>query len=86
MDRIYTYFSLHAHPSIIGMEQFNGAYEMVNPEFTNLSIVACQSIISFMSMFLQEYIKLFPKAKDVFDQKSDFEKRLLTMYDYRKNK
>lgn len=86
MDRIYTYFSLHTHPSIRGMEQFDAAYEMVNPESTNLSIVACQSIISFMSMFLQEYIKLFPKAKEVFDQKSDFEKRLLTMYDYRKNK
>lgn len=86
MDKIYTYFSLHAHPSIRGMEQFDAAYEIVNPKSTNLSIVACQSIISFMSMFLQEYIKLFPKAKEVFDQKSDFEKRLLTMYDYRKNK
>ena len=86
MDKIYTYFSLHAHPSIRGMEQFDAAYEMVNPESTNLSIVACQSIISFMSMFLQEYIKLFPRAKEVFDKKTDFEKCLLTMYDYRKNK
>lgn len=86
MNRIYTYFSLHAHPSIRGMEQFDAAYEMVNPGSTNLSTVACRCIISFMSMFLQEYIKLFPKAKEVFDQKSDFEQRLLTMYDYRKNK
>ena len=68
------------------MEQFDAAYEMANPESTNLSIVACQSIISFMSMFLQEYIKLFPRAKEVFDKKTDFEKCLLTMYDYRKNK
>ena len=86
MDKIYTYFSLHAHPSMRGMEQFDAAYEMANPESTNLSIVACQSIISFMSMFLQEYIKLFPRAKEIFDKKTDFEKWLLTMYDYRKNK
>ena len=86
MDRIYTYFSLHAHPSIRGMEQFDAAYEMVNLGSTNLSTVACRCIISFMSMFLQEYIKLFPKAKEVFDKKTDLEKWLLTMHDYRKNK
>lgn len=86
MDKIYTYFSLHAHPSIRGMEQFDAAFDKVSPECDNLSTVACRCIISFMSMFLQEYIKLFPKAKEVFDKKTDFEKWLLTMHDYRKNK
>lgn len=86
MDKIYTYFSLHAHPSIRGMEQFDAAFEKLNPESGNLCIVACQCIISFVSMFLQEYIKLFSEAKEVFDKKTDFEKWLLTMYDYRKNK
>lgn len=86
MDRIYAYFSLHTHPSIRGMEQFEAAYEIGNPESEHLSTVACQCIISFMSMFLQEYIKLIPKAKELFDKKTDFEKWLLIMYDYRKNK
>lgn len=86
MDRIYTYLSIHAHPSIRGMEQFAAAFDKVSPECDNLSTVACRCIISFMSMFLQEYIKLFPKAKEVFDKKTDFEKWLLTMHDYRKNK
>lgn len=86
MDRIYTYLSIHAHPSIRGMEQFAAAFDKVSPECDNLSTVACRCIISFMSMFLQEYIKLFPKAKEVFDKKTDFEKWLLTMYDYRRQK
>ena len=86
MDRIYTFLSFHTHPSIRGMEQFDAAFEKVNPGDVSLCTTACQYIISFMSMFLQEYIKLFPRAKEVFDKKTDFEKCLLTMYDYRKNK
>lgn len=72
-------FALHLR----GEDSFFVHLLYINP---NLSIVACQSIISFMSMFLQEYIKLFPKAKEVFDKKTDLEKWLLTMHDYRKNK
>ena len=86
MDRIYTYLSWHTHPSIRGMEQFDAAFEKVNPGDVSLCTTACQYIISFMSMFLQEYIKLFPKAKEIFDSKTDFEKWLLTMYDYRRQK
>lgn len=86
MDRIYTFLSFHTHPSIRGMEQFDAAFEKVNPGDVSLCTTACQYIISFMSMFLQEYIKLFPRAKEIFDSKSDFEKWLLTMHDYRKHK
>lgn len=86
MDRLYTFLSLHTHPSIRGMEQFDAAFEKTNPECENLCTIACRYIISFMSMFLQEYMNLFPKAQEVFDKKTDFEKWLITMYDYRKNK
>lgn len=86
LDRIYTYLSLHAHPSIIGMEQFGEAFGNDNKGNEGLCVTACECILSFMSMFLQEYMKLFPKAQEVFDRKTDFEKWLLTMYDYRKNK
>ena len=86
MDRIYTFLSFHTHPSIRGMEQFDAAFEKVNPGDVSLCTTGCQYIISFMSMFLQEYIKLFPRAKEIFDSKSDFEKWLLTMHDYRKHK
>lgn len=86
LDRIYTYLSLHAHPSIRGMEQFDEAFGNDNKGSEGLCVTACECILSFMSMFLQEYMKLFPKAQEVFDRKTDFEKWLLTMYDYRKNK
>ena len=86
LEGLYAYLSLHAHPSIIGIEQYNAAFEINDPKFVSLCTTACRYIISFMSMFLQEYIKLFPLAKEIFYKKTDFEKWLLTMYDFRKRK
>lgn len=85
-DNIYTYFSLMTHPSIIAMNQFNQAFEKEDPEYPRLCITAILYILSFMSMFMQEYITIFPDAKAIYDKQSDDIRGLLTMYDFRKNK
>lgn len=85
-DNIYTYFSLMTHPSIIAMNQFDQAFAKDDPEYPRLCITAILYILSFMSMFLQEYIAIFPDAKVLFDEQSDDIQGLLKMYDYRKNK
>lgn len=85
-DNIYTYFSLQTHPSIIAMNQFNQAFEKEDPEYPRLCITATLYILSFMSMFLQEYISIFPVAKTIYDRQNEDIKNLLTIYDYRKNK
>lgn len=85
-DNIYTYFSLQTHPSIIAMNQFNQAFEKENPEYPHLCITATLYILSFMSMFLQEYISIFLAARAIYDKQDEDIKNLLTLYDYRKNK
>ena len=85
-DNIYNYFSLQTHPSIISMDQFNQAFEKEVPEYPRLCITATQYIISFMSMFLQEYISIFSVAKTIYEKQNEDVKNLLTIYDYRKNK
>ena len=68
------------------MNQFNQAFEKEDPEYPRLCITATLYILSFMSMFLQEYISIFPVAKTIYDIQNEDIKNLLTIYDYRKNK
>ena len=85
-DNIYTYFCLNTHPSIISMNQFNQAFTAEDPEYPRMSLTAILYMISFLSMFLQEYIVVFPKAKEIFEKQDEDIKGLLTLYDYRKTK
>lgn len=85
-DNIYTYFCLNTHPSIISMNQFDQAFAAVNPEYPHMCLTAILYMISFLSMFLQEYIAVFPKAKEIFERQDEDIKGLLTLYDYRKTK
>lgn len=85
-DRIYNYFSLNTHPSLISMNQFDQAFGKEHPEYLQLCLTATLYMITFLSMFLQEYIAIFPKAKAIYEGKNDDEKWLLKLYDYRKTK
>lgn len=85
-DNIYTYFCLNTHPSIISMNQFDQAFAAINPEYPHMCLTAILYMISFLSMFLQEYIAVFPKAKEIFERQDEDIKGLLTLYDYRKTK
>ena len=85
-DGIYNYFSLNTHPSIISMNQFDQAFERNNPEYLHFCLTATLYMITYLSMFLQEYISIYPKAKAIFDSQDEDVKWMLTLYDYRKNK
>lgn len=82
-DNIYNYFSINTHPSIIAMQQFDQAFAKENPEYERLCLVALRYIISFMSMFLQEYLKVSCKAKLIYATKKEEIKWLTQLYDYR---
>lgn len=82
-NSIYNYFSLNTHPSVIAMTQFEQAYDKEEPEFVGLCTTAVRYVISFMSMYLQEYIKVFPKAQELFEGQSEEMKMLLKVFDYR---
>lgn len=83
-DSSYNYFSLNTHPSVIAMNQFDQAYGKEEPEFVGLCITAVRYVMCFMSMFLQEYIRVFPKAQNLFDAQSEEIKMFLKFFDYSK--
>jgi hypothetical protein len=67
MDRIYTYFSLNSHPSFVSVFQFAEMFAQENPEFVNLTKFNLDLAFMLISVFIADYIKVFPDSKDIFE-------------------
>ena len=76
VDNLYTYFCMNAHPSYPSIMQFRDAFAKENPEFINLALFASQTFLIFLSVFLVDYMRMFPAIVDDF-KKLDEDKRLL---------
>ena len=76
VDNLYTYFCMNAHPSYPSIMQFRDAFAKVNPEFHNLALFASHTFLIFLSVFLVDYMRLFPSIVNDF-KKLDEEKRML---------
>ncbi len=68
LENIYTYFSLYSHPSNVAVFQFADMYkrgEEAFPELVNFNL----KIAFFMfSIFIADYIKLFPAVLKTFEK------------------
>lgn len=80
LNEIYTYFCLNAHPSYISLIQFRDAFGIERPEFISMGAMAAKYATIFMSVFLSDYIRLFPKIKDNFNNLPQIERILLDLY------
>lgn len=77
---IYTYFCLNAHPSYISLMQYRDAFSIKKPEFVHLALMAVRYALFFMSIFLVDYIKLFPQIKDTFKSLPEKQQALLEFF------
>lgn len=77
-NEIYTYFCLQTHPSFISMVQFRDAFQKKNPKFIPLAITAMRYAFQILSIFLTDYIRLFPQIKETYKQFSEDEQYLLS--------
>lgn len=68
IDNLYSYLCLNAHPSYPSIMQFRDAFARDNPEFIHLALFAAQTFIIFLSVFLVDYMRLFPAIKDDFKE------------------
>lgn len=66
-DNIYTYFSLYAHPSEVSVFQFETMFSK-DEEFKQLTTANLKFCFSLMSVFVADYINLFPQVKDTFEK------------------
>ena len=67
MDTIYTYFSLYAHPSNVSVFQFADMFKKEDNPFIYLTTYNLKNFFFLLSIFIFDYIKLFPNVKKTFE-------------------
>jgi hypothetical protein len=72
---IYNYFSLYAHPSYVSVFQFEYMFEKTDEAFKFLTAANLKYCCSLMSIYIADYINLFPDTKVTFE-KLDIEKQI----------
>ena len=63
----YNYFCLNAHPSHISMIQFRDMFKAGEEVFVQISITAMQFCFVLLSIYLADYIRLFPQIKKTYE-------------------
>jgi hypothetical protein len=67
MGQIYTYFSLYSHPSNVAVFQFGDMFQQENPQFIELTNFNIKNAFFLLSVFVADYIKLFPDVINIFN-------------------
>lgn len=78
---LYSFFSLHGHPSYLSVCQFRDAFK---PEFRAdwmMAQHATQCALSFMSIFIVDYMKLNPEVKATYDKMEEPRRFAIGMYE-----
>lgn len=74
-ENIYTYFSLYSHPSQVSVFQFENMFGKDTEEFKELTATNLRFCFSLLSVFIADYINLFPEVKATFE-KLDLHKQI----------
>ena len=80
-DSIYSFFSLHGHPSYLSLIQFQDAYKNDYRADMDMAKHATQCILSFMSIFIIDYMKLNPEVKTMYDKLEEPRRFAIGMYE-----
>jgi len=80
VDNLYTYFCMNAHPSYPSIMQFRDAFAKDNPEFLNLALFASHTFLIFLSVFLVDYMRMFPAIVNDFKKLDEDKRMLLTAF------
>ena len=67
-ESMYSFFSLHSHPSYLALIQFRDAFASNVRQDVQMAIYATRCILSFMSIFIVDYMATFPKVRDKFNE------------------
>ena len=80
-NSIYSFFSLHGHPSYLSLIQFRDAFKKDYRADIDMAKPATRFILSFMSIFIVDYMKLNPEAKTVYDKLEEPRRFAIGMYE-----
>jgi hypothetical protein len=65
-ENLYTYFSLYSHPSNVSVFQFGSMFEKGKASNVSLAKLNIQYLYALCSVFISDYISLFPEVLQTF--------------------
>ena len=80
-NSLYSFFSLHGHPSYLSLIQFRDAFKDEYRADKEMAKHATQCILSFMSIFIVDYMKLVPEIKAMYDKLEEPRRFAIGMYE-----
>lgn len=78
---LYSFFSLHGHPSYLSICQFRDAFKNEFRADMMMAEHATQCAISFMSIFIVDYMKISPELKAKYDAMDEPLRFAIGMYE-----
>lgn len=79
-DGMYKYFSNLSHPSHWGQLQFEQSFENLQPEYTNLACTATRYVLSFLSLFIADFMKLVPEAQNILNKQPHDNQQMIQLF------
>ena len=80
-NNLYSFFSLHGHPSYLALIQFRDAFKDEYRADKEMAKHATQCVLSFMSIFIVDYMKLVPEIKAMYDKLEEPRRFAIGMYE-----
>jgi len=68
-ENVYNYFSLYSHPSNVAVFQFNDMFGQ-SSAFKDLTTFNMKYCFSLFSIFVADYMKVFPNVKSTYSKQS----------------
>jgi hypothetical protein len=69
-DNLYSYFSLYTHPSTVSVFQFDDLFKDADNNYLMMTNFNIKTILSFIGVFIADYINFFPEVTKVFNNLS----------------
>lgn len=79
-DDIYTFFSLYTHPSNVAVFQFADMFKQGDEAFLKLTKFNLRDAFCFLSIFIADYLKLFPTVQQVFNSMNIRDQIVINFY------
>ena len=76
-NSVYNHFSLSSHPSNVSVFQFGEMFSNTDRPFIELTMFNIKYSTIFISIFIADYINLFPQIKTTFEEYPIFEQILI---------
>jgi hypothetical protein len=80
-NSLYSFFSLHGHPSYLSLIQFRDAFKDEYRADINMAKHATQCVLAFMSIYIVDYMKLVPEIKTMYDKLEEPRRFAIGMYE-----